>query len=334
MIEENRTEKGQKVSETSVSQKHRMSETDTIGARIQKSYKTIDGKVTKEHFADSLGVSTRTLQRYTNNERQPDSDFMRLLCSEYGVSPHWLLFGEGEMLMEQLKQVPQHQQAKTDVALAALGDEQAQQRGEQRQGNVFSALKESGQWFKNTVDEIGVNLGAPMHEALKTLIISSELKDQPSNFRPLVKAALQDLFDQQDLVQVPVYDEEASIGHGAVIEQGQQVSQLAFKKTWLQERGLNKDSLAVIKARGDSMEPTVFDKDILLIDTRINKVTDDNIYIIRYKGYLSVKRIRNNFDGSVKIISDNTRYGDQDIPKEQAEQITISGRAVWIGHEI
>ncbi len=133
---------------------------------------------------------------------------------------------------------------------------------------------------------------------------------------------------------IPVYNVEASAGHGCLVGEEEQISQLAFRKDWLRERSLKNESLATIKARGDSMEPTISDKDILLIDTRIDKITDDSIYIIRNDGHLAVKRIQQKFDGSIKIISDNKRYEEETIPKEIAEKIQIAGRVVWIGHEI
>ncbi len=137
-----------------------------------------------------------------------------------------------------------------------------------------------------------------------------------------------------DYTLVPLYNVEASAGHGSLVEYEEKISQIAFRSDWITEKKLNKNQLATIKARGDSMLPTISDGDILLIDTRINKITDDSIYIIKNDGHLVVKRIQQNFDGSINIISDNKIYEKETIPKDNTDKIIIVGKVIWNGHDI
>ncbi|MBL6985498.1 MAG: LexA family transcriptional regulator [Methylobacter sp.] len=134
---------------------------------------------------------------------------------------------------------------------------------------------------------------------------------------------------------VAMYDVQASAGHGNNVDSELQMGQLAFKKSWLREKGLEVGHLAIITAKGDSMERTIYDGDILLVDTRIDKIIDDSIYIIeRVDDHLIVKRLQQQFDGSVSIISDNPRYKEQTLSPEQAKTLKIAGRVCWYGHEI
>lgn len=133
---------------------------------------------------------------------------------------------------------------------------------------------------------------------------------------------------------IPMYDIEASAGHGAVVGEELQISQLAFRKDWLKSKGLQQNKLATLKARGDSMEPTLHDGDLLLVDTRIEKIIDDAIYIIHADHHLIVKRLQQSLDGSISIISDNQRYEKQRLSPEQAKALKIAGRVCWYGHEI
>lgn len=133
---------------------------------------------------------------------------------------------------------------------------------------------------------------------------------------------------------VPVYDVQASAGHGSYVESELQTGQLAFKKAWLREKGLEVGHLAIITAKGDSMEATIFDGDTLLVDTRVDKIIDDSIYIVQADHHLIVKRLQQSFDGSVSIISDNPRYKEQTLTPEQAKTLKIAGRVCWYGHEI
>lgn len=133
---------------------------------------------------------------------------------------------------------------------------------------------------------------------------------------------------------IPFYDVEASAGHGALVDQELQISQMAFRKDWLKFKGLQPSKCALIKAKGDSMEPTIYDGDLLLIDTSINAIKDDSIYIVQTDNHLIVKRIQQDWDGSLIVISDNPRYEKRIIGPEQAKEVKIAGRVRWYGHEI
>ena len=138
----------------------------------------------------------------------------------------------------------------------------------------------------------------------------------------------------QDFALVPFFDIEASAGNGSQVNQELQTSEMAFRRDWLIGKGLQADKCALIKARGDSMEPTIHAGDLLLVDTRIHSIKDDAIYIIESENHLVVKRVQQSLDGSVTIISDNPRYEKQVIEPTRAKELKIVGRVRWYGHEI
>lgn len=138
----------------------------------------------------------------------------------------------------------------------------------------------------------------------------------------------------QDFALVPCFDVEAAAGSGRQVDQELQTSEMAFRRDWLSSKGLQADKCALIKARGDSMEPTIYDGDLLLVDRRIDSIKDDAIYIIESDNHLVVKRIQQALDGSLTIISDNSRYEKQVIDPNRARGLKIAGRVRWYGHEI
>ena len=80
---------------------------------------------------------------------------------------------------------------------------------------------------------------------------------------------------------------------------------------------------------GDSMQPTLLDSDMLVIDTlqtRLNMT--DRIWAIALYGAGAVKRLRPAADGKVEIISDNTVHGRQIV---DAVDVRIIGRVVRSG---
>ena len=52
-------------------------------------------------LAAKLDIATRTVQRWEKGEQVPDSNYLMRLAKATGVSPHWLLTGEGEMFLRQ-----------------------------------------------------------------------------------------------------------------------------------------------------------------------------------------------------------------------------------------
>lgn len=122
---------------------------------------------------------------------------------------------------------------------------------------------------------------------------------------------------------------------GQVIQSEQIVTHLAFRADWIRGvMGLDDRRLALIATRGDSMEPTLKEGDLLLLDLRVTRVHNDAIYVLRRNSDLIAKRIQRRFDGTLLIKSDNPAYETQVVPPEQGEQLEIIGRVVWNGRRL
>ena len=90
--------------------------------------------------------------------------------------------------------------------------------------------------------------------------------------------------DAELMVQREVFDEEyalidgyhvtVSTGHGAFNDDHEVKRKLAFRRKWLKFRQLNPDNLAVVFAKGDSMEPTIHSGDSILVDLSRNQIQD------------------------------------------------------------
>lgn len=139
--------------------------------------------------------------------------------------------------------------------------------------------------------------------------------------------------EDNDYCHISQYSIEASAGQGALVEAENIDQHLAFKESWLRKSGINPANLIAIYARGDSMEPTIFSGDSLVIDKTKDTVTSDGgVYVINYDGELFVKRVQKQLDGLVAITSDNKNYRDMTIPLQELSKLKIIGRVVWSGH--
>jgi phage repressor protein C with HTH and peptisase S24 domain len=257
-----------------------------------------------------LGVPFSTYQKYEMGVSKPGTDAMEKFAHA-GINTNWLLTGEGDMMLPGglSQQEPETKTMSMQQTLEMLQEiQEAKNQGDKerirrRYLDIFD-------------DE--VRKPAPLGHS-----------EQAYNDRMGESAASLD-----DFALVPFYDVEASAGHGSHVGEEIMKSQLAFKKDWLLKKGLQIGKCALITARGDSMEPTISHGDILLVDTSIESIKDDAIYIVQSDHHLIVKRIQQSMDGSLTIISDNMRYKDQMVSPDQAKEIKIAGRVRWYGHEI
>jgi len=136
-------------------------------------------------------------------------------------------------------------------------------------------------------------------------------------------------------VYVPRYEVAASAGGGAMIHSEQIVDHLSFKADWVHNAlGVPIKNLALINVKGDSMEPTLSNGDLILIDLGIHGVDDNAIYVLQLNGSLLVKRIQKKFDGSVVIKSDNSVYDPEVLTESGINQLRVIGRVVWCGRRM
>ncbi|MDH5525570.1 MAG: hypothetical protein OEY01_16505 [Desulfobulbaceae bacterium] len=138
-----------------------------------------------------------------------------------------------------------------------------------------------------------------------------------------------------DFVHIPRYEVTASAGAGSVIHSEQVVDYLSFKTEWVRNSlGVSVRDLALISVIGDSMEPTLSEGDVVLIDMTTRSVLDGSIYVLQLNGGLLVKRIQRKLDGSIVVKSDNNRYDPEIVSEDKDDQLKIVGRVVWVGRRL
>lgn len=137
-----------------------------------------------------------------------------------------------------------------------------------------------------------------------------------------------------DFALVPRLDIQASAGNGRVALHEEPLEYLAFQADWLRRRGVTPTAARILTAKGDSMEETIRDGDVLLVDTSINRVRDNSIYVVVYGDMVLVKRIHGRINGSLQLISDNPRYPAEEVSAGEVEHLNIAGRVMWFGRSI
>lgn len=106
----------------------------------------------------------------------------------------------------------------------------------------------------------------------------------------------------------------------------------------LRARGIDPSMCKRAPAHGDSMEPLIFDGDMILWEENrdpapgLCRIIDGQIYVIGVEHGLRVKKLARIKDG-IKVISVNPSYPPEDYKGEDADNMRIYGRVVEVTHK-
>ena len=114
-----------------------------------------------------------------------------------------------------------------------------------------------------------------------------------------------------DIISIPYYPEvSAAAGSGALVYDENTVKHLQISSAIINIS--TGDNVCLINATGNSMQPVIDDKDLLLVDLSQKLITDEGIYVIRLDTTLVVKRVQKILNGII-LISDNPQYPPREI---------------------
>lgn len=143
--------------------------------------------------------------------------------------------------------------------------------------------------------------------------------------------------NDENYQDIPIYDLAASAGTGRLVADEHITNYLKFPNWWFNERGLQHTNVVGLYTKGDSMEPTIPDNSLLLIDQSKTYLSDGKVYVLRVDDELYVKRIKRILGGGLELISDNPDYRTKVLEKEdlRAENFfQVIGQVVHIGIDL
>ncbi|MCO7536760.1 LexA family transcriptional regulator [Pseudomonas asiatica] len=140
-----------------------------------------------------------------------------------------------------------------------------------------------------------------------------------------------------DEVWIAHYDVRAAMGGGQIPHDYPEMLQdIRVSPRHLREMGITFKEhyhLKVITGWGQSMAPTIKDRDPLLVDITIREFTGDGIYLFSHDEMLYVKRLQKKGKDRFKMISDNKHHDPEDI---RVDDTHILARVlyVWNGQPV
>lgn len=170
--------------------------------------------------------------------------------------------------------------------------------------------------------EHGVEI--PLFERQDAPILGGAITDQ-------IRRAMTKAHGETDSVAIGEID--LAYGLGAAFSDGP-VGELIhqFPRTWVERITKTPgEMLTIARGRGDSMQPTIQDGDMVLIDRSQRTIREqDAIWALTIGDFAMIKRVRSRGE-RIAILSDNER-----VPPEEVfhEEINIVGRVIFIGRNV
>lgn len=134
--------------------------------------------------------------------------------------------------------------------------------------------------------------------------------------------------DDETTITVPAMDRRATIAAN-VTEGNRGVLSMRFAKEWLNSRSqVELEKIRIYNMTGASMFPTFEEGDLLIVDTTINQVIGNGIYILRLLGDDVVRRIQFQLDQTtIEVKLDNSNYDNHST--DDTESLEVVGKVIF-----
>lgn len=135
-----------------------------------------------------------------------------------------------------------------------------------------------------------------------------------------------------ETVSIPHYAVQLSAGNGRPAAEFEDLERLVLPAAWVRRVfGRPAAHLVLAGAAGTSMEPTIRDRDLLVVDTADRKLTAGRIYALVVGDTLLVKRIERTLRGQIFLRPDNSAYQTEELTPDIADAVRILGQVIWHG---
>lgn len=135
--------------------------------------------------------------------------------------------------------------------------------------------------------------------------------------------------DDPDFVQIPMVTLrlEAGVTGFQTDPDRRDGGTLGMRKSWIERNGFDPCKLIAIQIRGESMEPSLYANDIVVINTSDTKLIDGQVYAFNYEGEAVVKRLSRDA-GMWWLTSDNPDQRKYHRKSIQGNECIVIGRVV------
>ncbi|OLY75617.1 hypothetical protein AU074_22815 [Pseudomonas sp. ATCC PTA-122608] len=254
--------------------------------------------------------------------------FKRDIATTCGVSyeavRQWFAGDTGNIKNENLVAIAEGYDTTVDWLLSGKGEPPSRKAaGAPKVGKYSSA-----DLVKQMLDKHGRGLSEDARARIAEVVEEVALESKLTN---VVKVDFTRAGQVGDEVWIAHYDVRAAMGGGQIPHEFPEMLQdIRVSPKHLREMGVSFKEhfhLKMITGWGQSMAPTIKDRDPLLVDITIREFTGDGIYLFSHDEMLYVKRLQKKGKDRFKMISDNKHHDPEDI---RVDDTHILARVLYV----
>lgn len=273
--------------------------TDRIAQLILARKPEVGARGFKRDLATTCGVSYEAVRQwFAGDTANIKNENLIAIAEGYDTTVDWLLSGKGE---------PPHRKGSSPS---------------QAPSHTAAEL------VKQMLAKHGKNLSADARQKIADAV--EEAAGEVSSGQ-IIPANFASLRPTNDEIVIPQYDVRAAMGHGQVPpDYTEVVRNLVVREEILREKGVTYTSataLAMINGWGQSMEGTINDKDLVIVDKGVQDFVGDGIYVLTWHQELYIKRVMRLDEDHYRLISDNQHYENQTA---RIDDVTIHAKVLLI----
>ncbi|WP_460139694.1 XRE family transcriptional regulator [Pseudomonas sp. S2_E01] len=259
----------------------------------------------KRDIATTCGVSYEAVRQwFAGDTGNIKNENLVAIAEGYDTTVDWLLSGKGEPPSRKVVDTPK------------------------------PSNKSSADLVKQMLAKHGRGLSEEARARIAEAVEETALESKSTN---VVKVDFTRAGQVGDEVWIAHYDVRAAMGGGQIPhEYPEMLQDIRVSPKHLRDLGVTFKEhfhLKMITGWGQSMTPTIKDRDPLLVDITIREFTGDGIYLFSHDDMLYVKRLQKKGKDRFKMISDNKHHDPEDI---RVDDTHILARVlyVWNGQPV
>ncbi|WP_027361816.1 S24 family peptidase [Halodesulfovibrio aestuarii] len=141
---------------------------------------------------------------------------------------------------------------------------------------------------------------------------------------------------QDEFLFVDKAEARPSAGGGSLATSDYSDGRYAFRLDWILHKTQDVNSLKIMEVMGRSMESTLHNGDLCLVNQSDKDLVEDRVYVVRLDDEIYVKRF-SRIPGKYLFRGDNRELAYQDIeidPRDESRSWEVIGRVIWAGKDL
>ena len=193
------------------------------------------------------------------------------------------------------------------------------------------SLSQLGQWLSDPDNPHSRNMGEKSARKIERgCHLPTGWMDQPAGSLDHGNVSVWDSSDEidDDRVWVDRADYHFSAGNGHIQWEIREKRALPFSREFFGAIRSKPENCKLVCVRGDSMEPFLFNRDMMMVDTTRTTIKDGLVYAIYFADEAWVKQIFKTPNGLI-LHSYNSKYPDRILDSGNATDLKVIGEVVY-----